>query len=106
MRPRWSCGSRERRPPPATLHGALQEDRVAPARTSRALFPRPVPARAGVVAQAPGVVSGVAIARELARQRGVSARARVRDGARVHAGQEVVTLSGDLRRILGVERTL
>jgi nicotinate-nucleotide pyrophosphorylase (carboxylating) len=59
-----------------------------------------------VVAQAPGVVSGIAIARELARQRDVSARARVRDGARVHPGQEVVSLSGDLRRILGVERTL
>jgi nicotinate-nucleotide pyrophosphorylase (carboxylating) len=58
------------------------------------------------VAQAPGVVSGVVVAVRLARLRGVSARPLARDGARVRAGQPVLELSGDLARILGVERTL
>ncbi len=58
------------------------------------------------MAQAPGVVSGVSIGCALAELRGVTARPRVRDGARVRAGQEVLDLSGDLARILGVERTI
>lgn len=75
-------------------------------RTTRALFPRPPRVTARVVAQADGVLSGLAIAVALARQRGVTARPRRRDGARIHRGDAVLELSGDLGRVLGVERTL
>lgn len=75
-------------------------------RTTRSLFPHPPKATARVVAQESGIVSGIAIARELARQRGIRARPMVRDGARVRRGEAVLSLSGELGRILGVERTL
>ncbi len=63
-------------------------------------------ASARVVAQASGIVSGIDIAVELARLRGLVARPRRHDGEPVRSGQEVLELSGDLGRILGVERTI
>ncbi len=89
----------------ALLARALAEDRVDFDRTTRALFPRPVPARAYLVAERPGVVSGVAASLRLAGPSQLRFRALVRDGAIVRRGTRVVEISGDLRRILAVERT-
>jgi nicotinate-nucleotide pyrophosphorylase (carboxylating) len=90
----------------AFARAVLAEDRAGRDRTTRAVLPGPVPAAARVVAQAPGVLSGIALARALARAarlRVVSARS---DGGRLRRGDVVLTVRGDARRILAVERTL
>ncbi len=88
------------------MRRALSEDRADADATTRALFPRPVPARAVVVAQARGVLSGGALALAAAREARLRATVLRRDGAAVVAGTRVLALSGDLRQILAVERTL
>lgn len=90
----------------AQLRRALAEDRVDDDATTRALGVRGRRLRADVVAQASGVVSGVAVALRLARLRGVRSRPRLGDGASVRRGSRVLTLSGDAAAILGIERTL
>jgi nicotinate-nucleotide pyrophosphorylase (carboxylating) len=66
----------------------------------------PVRARATVVAQAEGVVSGLAVARSLGRLVGIRVSALRHDGDPVHRGTAVLALDGDLRAILRVERTM
>ncbi|MGA9840447.1 MAG: nicotinate-nucleotide diphosphorylase (carboxylating), partial [Thermoplasmata archaeon] len=85
---------------------ALAEDRSDRDRTTRALLPRAVAAEGRVVAQASGVLSGMAVARAVARSGGVRARAVRADGSRVRRGTVVLLLRGDARRILAVERTV
>jgi nicotinate-nucleotide pyrophosphorylase (carboxylating) len=85
---------------------ALAEDRVDHDRTTRALLPKPVSAEGRVVAQGSGVVSGVVVAREIARAAGVRIIVARKDGAPVRSGDIVLRLRGDARRILGIERTL
>jgi nicotinate-nucleotide pyrophosphorylase (carboxylating) len=85
---------------------ALAEDRAGRDRTTRALLPRPVRAEGEVVVQASGVLSGVAVAREIARAAGLRVAAARRDGAVVHRGDVVLRLRGDARRILAAERTV
>jgi nicotinate-nucleotide pyrophosphorylase (carboxylating) len=70
------------------------------------LLDRPVPAEARVLAQANGVVSGIAAARAIARSQGLVVVAARRDGSRVRAGTVVLRLRGDARRILAAERTI
>jgi nicotinate-nucleotide pyrophosphorylase (carboxylating) len=52
------------------------------------------------------VVSGLAVARAIARQARIRCRLRLRDGSAVRRGTIVLELWGDARRILAVERTL
>jgi nicotinate-nucleotide pyrophosphorylase (carboxylating) len=85
---------------------ALAEDRVLKDRTTRAVLPRPVPARARVIAQARGVLSGIEAAREVARATHLSVVAARRDGARVRPGTVVLEIDGDARRVLSAERTI
>jgi len=85
---------------------AVNEDRVREDRTTRAVLPRAVPAVGRVEAQAAGVLSGVDVARAVARVTGVRVVAALRDGAPVRAGTVVLRLRGDARRILGAERTI
>ncbi len=85
---------------------ALAEDRAARDRTSRAVVPAGTRAEAWVVAQAPGVLSGVRVAGEVARAAGASVRVLARDGARVRPGRRVLGLSGPARSLLAAERTL
>lgn len=93
-------------PRPSALRASLREDRVDRDRTTRALFPRPVHARGTVYAQAAGTVSGIAVAEAIGRLLGLRVRAGVSDGARVRPGRAVLTIEGDLRRLLAAERTL
>ncbi len=88
------------------MRAALREDRVDADRTTRAVLPHAVRARATVVAQGRGVLSGTEAAVEAARQLGVGVRRLARDGAVLRPGRPVLALTGDLRRILAVERTL
>jgi nicotinate-nucleotide pyrophosphorylase (carboxylating) len=108
-----SARSVARRPRPsarteldALLRRTLAEDRVDADRTTRALFPRPVPARAVVLAERPGVLAGTAAVRRLAALTGLRVGRCRRDGARLARGDRVLELTGDLRTILGVERAL
>lgn len=101
--------ARPTRVPPGTsalLRRALKEDRWADDITTQALFPKSVPAIGRVMAQGRGVLSGLAAARELARLGGLRSASRLSDGDPVRRGTVVLELSGDLRRILAVERTL
>jgi len=90
----------------ALARRALTEDRIDRDRTTRALLPRPVSAEARVVAEAPGVLSGVAFARAVAHAAGLRVTAARPEGMRVRRGTVVLRLRGDARRILGAERTL
>jgi nicotinate-nucleotide pyrophosphorylase (carboxylating) len=90
----------------ALARRALDEDRVDRDRTTRAVVPRRLPAEGRVVAQAAGVVSGIWVAREVARAKGLRVAASRRDGSVVRPGDVVLRLRGDGRRILAVERTL
>ncbi len=65
-----------------------------------------VPAEARVVAQANGVLSGMAAARATARALGLTVVRAVRDGAPVRPGTVVLRLRGVARRILAAERTI
>jgi len=85
---------------------ALAEDRVGRDRTTRAVLPRPVPAEGTVFAQRRGVVSGVAAAVVAARAVGLTVVRSVPDGAAVRPGAAVLTVRGDARAILAVERTV
>jgi len=66
----------------------------------------PVHARATVVAQATGTVSGIRVAQALGRLLGLRVTALRHDGAAVGRGSAVLALDGDLRAILRVERTM
>lgn len=88
------------------LDALLEEDRVPHDRTTRRLLPSSEPGQAEIVAQANGTLSGAAVAAALGRRAGVRVKLRRRDGGRVRSGQAVLELSGDLRRILGAERTM
>lgn len=105
---------RRRRPPSsllppgttALLRRALAEDQWTRDITTQAILPKRLPGRARVVAQASGVLSGLAAARELARLAGLRTSSHLTEGGGLRNGSVVLELSGDLRRILAVERTL
>jgi nicotinate-nucleotide pyrophosphorylase (carboxylating) len=103
-------GPRRERPGPpeyaALARTALAEDHADEDRTTRAVLPRRAPARAHVLAQAPGVLSGGAAARAVARAAGLSVALPLPDGARIRAGQVVMTLRGDAHRIFAAERSI
>jgi nicotinate-nucleotide pyrophosphorylase (carboxylating) len=108
-RPRsdWGASPIPRRPSVRFLQALLAEDRVGRDRTTRALVPIGARARAEVIAQGRGIVSGVAVATALAEGAGLTVRsARIRDGDPVRPGRVVLRISGTARAILGVERTL
>ncbi|HKN06258.1 MAG TPA: carboxylating nicotinate-nucleotide diphosphorylase [Thermoplasmata archaeon] len=99
-----------RKPPTIDLNGlarrALREDRTSRDRTTHFLLPGPLPAEARVIAQATGVLSGMAAVRAIARAQGLTIVRAHRDGSRVRPGTVVLRLRGDARRILAAERTI
>ena len=88
------------------LRAELIEDRAAEDPTTRGLLRGPRPGAAELVAQGRGILSGGRAAARLARSVGLTARVRVPDGGAVRPGTVVLRLEGDLRWILGIERTL
>lgn len=93
-------------PPAALARSALREDRVGHDRTTKVLFERRVPAEGRIVAQADGVLSGMEVARSVARMQGLTVVSARRDGSRVKRGSVVLRVRGDARRILAAERTM
>lgn len=92
----------------ATLvRGALAEDIAEGDITSLATIPASRKAKARLIAKANGVVYGLEIARDvfLVVDPTVRFEAKVREGANVSAGDEIMTLSGPARSILSAERT-
>jgi nicotinate-nucleotide pyrophosphorylase (carboxylating) len=95
-----------REAPAAFARRALAEDRYRQDRTSRAVVPAGARAHGWVVAQATGVLSGLAAARAVARAAGLSSVSLLRDGAPVRAGSRVLTVTGRARAVLAAERTI
>jgi len=98
-----------RRLPPealARLVAELADDRYRADRTTQALLPRARRGTAVLRAEAPGVLSGVTAAAHVARAAGLAATPLRRDGDRLRSGTAVLRLTGDVRTILGVERTV
>lgn len=92
----------------ATLvRGALAEDIAEGDITSLATIPASRMATARLVAKADGVIYGLEIARDvfLVVDPTVRFDVKVREGAKVSAGDEIMTFSGPARSILSAERT-
>jgi nicotinate-nucleotide pyrophosphorylase (carboxylating) len=103
---------RRRRPdvPAAALRRlareALAEDRAGRDRTSEGVLPAGTRARADVVAQGSGVLSGASAARAVAALAGLRVLRAVPDGSPIRAGAAVLQLEGEARQVLAAERTL
>jgi nicotinate-nucleotide pyrophosphorylase (carboxylating) len=74
--------------------------------TSAAVVPSDCTAEAEVIAKAEGVVAGVEEAAVLAETLGLEVETHVSDGEEVKKGEVILTLTGDARTVLSVERTL
>jgi nicotinate-nucleotide pyrophosphorylase (carboxylating) len=90
----------------ARLVAELADDGIAKDITTRALVPPTRRGTAVILAESAGVLSGVAAAAKLGRSVGLVATPLRRDGDRLRSGTPVLRLSGNLRKILGVERTM
>ncbi|MCI4343734.1 MAG: carboxylating nicotinate-nucleotide diphosphorylase [Thermoplasmata archaeon] len=106
MGPRSRTSRRPRPSYVALARTALAEDRSSHDRTTRAVLRPRVRARALVLAQATGVLSGGTAARAVARAAGLKVRLDVRDGTVVRPGLVVMTLEGDGHRIFAAERSI
>ncbi len=89
------------------LARALAEDLGRGDVTSLAAVPAGLVARGLIVAKAPGVVAGLAVAARVFARVSRTARLRplVREGARVRAGAVLATVRGPARALLAAERT-
>lgn len=85
---------------------SLDEDVGSGDITSNAVIPSALAAKAVVIAKENGVVAGLAEARELLAALGLRATFKARDGGEIHAGQALIEINGNARKILLVERTL
>jgi nicotinate-nucleotide pyrophosphorylase (carboxylating) len=74
--------------------------------TSAAIAPAECTAEAEVIAKARGVVAGVEEAAVLAEALGLQVQVEVDDGENVKEGQTLMSVAGDAKTILTVERTL
>ena len=85
---------------------ALREDAPWGDVTSEALIPVDATATASVVAREAGVLSGVRVLRETARQVDplIEVETRAADGDRFEAGDTVAVVRGSARSILRAER--
>jgi nicotinate-nucleotide pyrophosphorylase (carboxylating) len=95
---------------PSTLRSlvnlALTEDLGRGDITTRALFPKAVPAEAVITAKQAGVVAGLPVARAVFQQvdRRLKFRALVKEGERIKSGTVLAAIRGDGRSILAGER--
>jgi len=89
------------------VRDALAEDRGRGDATSAATIAVGQRARGVIVAKAPMVIAGLAVAAETFAQADPAAVFEVRwsDGAHVEAGEVVATVTGDARALLEAERT-
>jgi nicotinate-nucleotide pyrophosphorylase (carboxylating) len=88
------------------VHLALDEDLDHGDVTTSALFPRPIQARAAIVAHQTMTVAGVAVAREvfLAVDPALRITRTIKDGTSVKPDTQVIVVQGDARSLLMAER--
>ena len=88
------------------VRDTLDEDAAANDITSIATVVSDRRTRCSIIAREPGVIAGIALAREAFRQRDphASARAAVRDGQKVNARTPVMFVTGTARGLLSAER--
>ena len=86
---------------------ALHEDRVRSDITSRSLIPASARGRATIITRHPGRLAGLEPAVLAFRVVDPTLRCRVRrrDGARLRAGEVILTVEGRVRSILAAQRT-
>ena len=95
----------------AVIARALEEDlRYGPDVTTLATVPADATTTASLATREPGVVAGVDLALlvldEVLGAEGYTVLDRVPDGARLHAGQSLLRLTGPTRGLLTAERTM
>ena len=90
----------------ATVKTALAEDLDQGDVTTSALFPKPIHARATVVAHQPMTVAGIAAAKQVFHAVDASLRIirSAKDGAKVQRNRPVLVIEGDARSMLMAER--
>ncbi|MFH1826484.1 MAG: carboxylating nicotinate-nucleotide diphosphorylase [bacterium] len=86
---------------------ALREDIGSGDITTEAIVPKEQKAKAVIIAKEKGIITGLAVAKEVFRQvdRRIKFTAVVKDGAKVKKGKIIAKLSGPARGILTGERT-
>jgi nicotinate-nucleotide pyrophosphorylase (carboxylating) len=91
----------------AIVSNALMEDLASGDVTARVTVPEGTTARARMVAKAPLVVAGLAVARSVFERvdAGITVSLTVQDGEAVARGTILMTLVGDARALLAGERT-
>src|SRR5512145_453294 len=88
------------------LKALLAEDVGQGDITASAVIPSDLDVKAEVVAKEKGVAAGIEEALTLAQVVGLEAKAHVDDGEEIKNKQVLITISGDAKTILAVERTL
>ena len=85
---------------------ALEEDTAQGDATTAALFSKPIHARGTIMAQAPVVIAGIVVAREVFVQLDPDIRVvdAVADGTSIDKRALVMTVEGDARSLLAAER--
>jgi nicotinate-nucleotide pyrophosphorylase (carboxylating) len=94
-----------------TIRRGLEEDlRYGPDITTLATVPEGASATASLVPRQPGVIAGVEVALlaldEVLGGSGYRVLERVEDGARLQAGEPLLTVQAETRRLLTAERTM
>ena len=84
----------------------LEEDIGQGDVTSDAIAPADCTAEAEVIAKSDGIAAGIEEAAVLAEVFGLQVETEVKDGEKIKNDQTLLTLSGDARTILTIERTL
>ncbi len=89
------------------IHLALSEDVGSGDVTSIAIVPESAGMVGHIIAKQDGVISGLAIAQEVYRQvdERIEIQIKVKEGAHVTRGEELMILSGPARSLLTAERT-
>lgn len=88
------------------LKTLIEEDLGRGDITSDAIIPRWMNAKAIVLAKGDGIISGTEEAVEICKAMGIKIAVNIPDGKRVRRGDVIATLSGNAKKILGIERTL
>jgi len=88
------------------LRSLLDEDLVFGDTTTQLLVPSGRIVKAFVVSREPGVLAGVEEATQLLSWAGIHILGSKRDGETIKAGEKVLEVEGDARKVLMVERTI
>jgi nicotinate-nucleotide pyrophosphorylase (carboxylating) len=85
---------------------ALREDLASGDVTTDTLFPRPIPAKASIIAKQSLTLAGIVVAEEVFRlvDPGIRLSHAAQDGAPIRKGQSVITIEGTAQSILAAER--